>query len=65
MFDYIIILELGNGTFLEKILSTAENHVKDEKMLMSVLSEPTKVLIQIHEGYYILCGSMIVSTLDF
>nr|CAD2179412.1 unnamed protein product [Meloidogyne enterolobii] len=49
MFDYIIILELGNGTFLEKILSTAENHVKDEKMLMSVLSEPTKVLIQIHE----------------
>uniref|UniRef100_A0A914LED7 Protein kinase domain-containing protein n=1 Tax=Meloidogyne incognita TaxID=6306 RepID=A0A914LED7_MELIC len=50
MFDYIIILELGNGTFLEKILSTAENHVKDEKMLMSVLSEPTKVLIQIHEA---------------
>nr|CAD2155984.1 unnamed protein product [Meloidogyne enterolobii] len=55
MFDYIIILELGNETFLEKILSTAENHVeKDESMLMNVLSEPAKVLIQIHEGCYIL-----------
>ncbi|KAL7075536.1 hypothetical protein ACQ4LE_005301 [Meloidogyne hapla] len=58
-FDYAIILELGNETFRNKILSIAStyvekdeeiiNYVKRDEEIINILSEAAEVLKQIHE----------------